>query len=196
MNKRLFIVHGWAEKIDSKEPLMVWLGEQGTKLGFETTVLEMPNPTVPTIDAWIKHLDEVVMYPDENTCFVAHSIGFQAVLRYLQSVDSPKTGSVIGIAPWFTLTGIDSAEDKDIARPWLDNPIDFVKLRKIVPSFTAIISDNDQFVPFKENEELLKKNLNAKIIIEHERGHLSEADGVVDLPSASVELERISKEVI
>ncbi len=184
--KRLFIVHGWGGS--PKEPLVAWFGEQGTKLGFETTVLEMPNSQVPTIDAWIKHLDEVVMYPDENTYFVGHSIGFQAIIRYLQSADSPKTGNVLGIGSWFALIGINSPENKDIARPWLENPIDFVKLRKIVPSFTVILSDNDKFVPFKENEELFKKNLNAKIIVEHEKGHFTEEDGVRDLQVALEEL--------
>ncbi len=189
MQKRLFIVHGWGGS--AKEPLIAWLGEQGTKLGFETTVLEMPHPDVPTIDSWVKYLDEVVMYPDENTCFVGHSIGFQAIIRYLQSADSPQTGSVLGIAPWFTLTGINSPDNKDIARPWLDNPIDFAKLKRIVPSFTAIFSDNDKFVPFKENEELFKKNLNAKIIVEHEKGHFTEKDGVIDLPVALEELSKM-----
>jgi len=162
---------------------MVWLGEQGRKLGFETTVVDMPNPEVPTIDAWVKHLDSVVMYPDENTCFVGHSIGLQAILRYIQSSDTIKTGSILGIAPWFTLTGIDEPEDKDIVRPWIENPIDFIKLKKIIPSFTAVFSDNDPFVPLKENQELFKKNLNAKIIVEQGKGHFTEDDGVVDLPS-------------
>jgi hypothetical protein len=52
MNKRLFIVHGWMGS--AAEPLMVWLGGEGRRLGFETTVVEMPNPTVPTVDASVK----------------------------------------------------------------------------------------------------------------------------------------------
>lgn len=194
MNKRLFIVHGWMGSV--KEPLMVWLGEQGKILGFETTIVEMPNPTVPTIGAWVKHLEEVVMYPDENTCFVGHSIGFQAILRYIQSADSPKTGSIVGIAPWFVLTGIDEKEDQDIVRPWLENPIDFVKLKRIVPTSVAILSDNDPFVPLKENEELFTKNLAAHIIIEQGKGHFSESDGVVDLPVIVPELKRIAGEAV
>jgi predicted alpha/beta hydrolase family esterase len=194
MNKRLFIVHGWMGS--PTEPLMVWLGEEGKRLRFETTVVEMPNPTVPTIDAWIKHLDEVVMYPDENTCFVGHSIGFQAILRYIQSADSPKTGSILGIAPWFTLTGIDDPTDKDIVRPWLDNPIDFQKIKRVVPTVTAIFSDNDPFVPLAENSELFKKNLNATCITESGKGHFEEKDGVTSLQSAGIELGKICSEVV
>lgn len=194
MNKRLFIVHGWMGS--AAEPLMVWLGGEGRRLGFETTVVEMPNPTVPTIDAWVKRLDEVVMYPDENTYFVGHSIGFQTILRYIQSADSLKTGSILGIAPWFTLTGIDDPTDKDIVRPWLDNPIDFQKIKRVVPSVTAIFSDNDPFVPIAENTELFKKNLNATCITESGKGHFEEKDGVVDLPSAVPELVRMFNEAV
>jgi len=145
MSKRLFVVHGWTGS--AQEPLTAWLGQKGREIGFETTVLDMPNSDVPTIDAWVKHLDEVVMYPDEETYFVGHSIGFQTIMRYLQSSDSTQTGSVLGIAPWFTLIGLETQEDQDIARPWVDNAIDFLKLRKITKSFTGIFSDNDPFVP-------------------------------------------------
>src|SRR6202042_2944953 len=82
MTKRLFIVHGWAGS--SKEPMIAWLGKAGAENGFETTVLDMPNTNVPTIDAWTAHLDSNVGYVDQDTYFIAHSIGCQAVLRYLE----------------------------------------------------------------------------------------------------------------
>ena len=191
MKKRLFIVHGWG---DSKEPLLAWLGEQGTKLGFETTVLDMPNPGVPTIGAWVSHLESVVQYPDESTYFVGHSMGFQAILRYLQSPENSKTGSVLGIAPWLTLTGLETAEDKDIARPWTDNPIDFRQLKNVINKMTLIFSDNDPLVALAENEELFKKYFDPTIIIENGKGHLAESDGVKELPSALDALTKMAQE--
>ncbi|MDQ2932911.1 MAG: alpha/beta hydrolase [bacterium] len=190
MQKRLFIVHGWGG--NSNQPMLKQLEEMGNTLGFETTVVDMPHADVPTIDSWIKHLDSVVMYPDENTYFVGHSLGCQAILRYIQSAESPQTGGVICIAPAFFIADLETAEDKDIARPWIDNPINFPHLKKVILESVGIFSDNDLTTPLIQNEEIFRK-LSDKIIIEQSKGHFTQEDGVVDLPSACSELERMSK---
>ncbi len=188
--KRLFIVHGWSGSPD--EPLIKWLGEQGKVLGFDTQVLSMPGSATPTIPAWVNHLESVVQYPDLDTYFIGHSIGCQAIFRYLQSSEIMETGGVVSIAPWFVLTGVESAEDKSIAAPWLENPIDFRHLKQVIKNHTAIFSDNDSDVPLKENEELFTKNLGPKIIVEHDKGHFTAEDNVVDLPIAIEELKGMS----
>ncbi len=183
MNKRLFIVHGWSGS--PNEPLISWLGKKGIELGYETTVLDMPSPDVPTIDAWIKHLDENVMYVDENTNFIGHSIGCQAIIRYLATNMGSKVGKVVLIAPWgAALTGIDEGEDADIARPWKENPIDFATVKNMGKDFVAIFSDNDPYVPMEPNRNLFENKLNARIIVENGKGHLTESDGVIELQSA------------
>ena len=45
----------------------------------------------------------------------------------------------------------------------------------------AIFSDNDPYVPL-DNQEEFKGMLNAKIIIEHEKGHFSGSTGTIELP--------------
>jgi uncharacterized protein len=180
--KRLFVIHGWGGS--PTEPLIHGLGEKGRELSYDTTVLEMPNSNVPTIGAWTTHLDEHVMYIDENTHFIGHSIGCQAILRYLASQKGSKVGRVILIAPWTTLTNLETTEDEDIARPWRENPIDFASVRSTGNDFVAIFSDNDVFVPLTQNKEWVEKNLNAKVIIETGKGHFTEKDGVKELQVA------------
>ncbi len=179
MNKRLFVIHGWSGS--SKEPLIAWLGKVADEAGFETTVFDMPNTNVPTIDAWVKHLDENVGYIDQDTYFIAHSIGCQAVLRYLETNKGSLLGGAIFVAPWLQLTGLETKEEEDIARPWIDRPIDFLNIRKMSDKFVTIFSDNDKLVPLEINKDLLIKALNPKVIIEHGKGHFSEEDGVVEL---------------
>lgn len=186
--KRLIVVHGWGES-GSKESIIAWLGKVGTEAGFETTVLDMPNPTVPTIDAWTKHLDENVYYVDQDTYFIGHSIGCQAILRYLEQNKASKLGGAILIAPWIHLTGLDTQEDKDIARPWSERPIDFPGIRSMGGKFVTIFSDNDQFVPLESNREIFEKGLNAKVIVEHGKGHFSEEDGINELSVVVEELK-------
>jgi uncharacterized protein len=190
MQKRLFIVHGWGGS--STEPMIAWLGEEGKKLGFETTVLEMPNSASPTIDAWVNHLESVVMYPDENTFFIGHSIGCQTIFRYLQAPEFSDVGGIIAIAPWLVLSGLESDEEKSIARPWLENPINFGQIKKVVKKVSLIFSDDDPDVPLAENQELFMKKLEATIIVEKGKGHFTESDGVKDLPSAMEELKKMS----
>ncbi len=182
--KRLFVIHGWGGS--PNEPMIHWLGEKGRELGYEVAVLEMPNSAVPTIGAWTAHLDEHVMYVDENTDFIGHSIGCQAILRYLATQKGSKVGKVVLIAPWIEIAAQETAEEEDIARPWKENPIDFVSIRGMGKDFTAIFSDNDADVPLEANKAWIEKNLNANIIVETGKGHFTEEDGVVDLPSVFV----------
>jgi len=188
--KRLFIVHRWEGS--SREPLIVWLGEEGKKLGFETTVLDMPNTMIPTIDAWVNHLESVVMYPDEKTFFIGHSIGCQAIFRYLQSPEITEAGGVVCIAPWLVLTNMDTDEKKTIARPWLENPINFSHIKKIVKEISMIFSDTDEVVSLIENKDVFVAKLDPTIIVEQGKGHFTESDGVTKLPSAIEELKKMS----
>ena len=185
--KRLFIVHGWYGS--PQEPMISWLGKVGAEAGFETTVLEMPNPAVPTIDAWVKYLEDNVYYVDQDTYFIGHSIGCQAILRYLEGNKGSRLGGAIFIAPWIQLMNLETQEEQDIARPWIDRPIDFASIRSMGGKFVAIFSDDDKFVPLEANKEAFVKALNPKVLIEHARGHFSEEDGVVDVPVVVEELK-------
>jgi predicted alpha/beta hydrolase family esterase len=186
MSKRLFIVHDWGGS--SKEPLISWLGNLGIELGFETSILDMPNTNVPTIDTWVKHLEDNVYYVDQDTYFIGHSIGCQAVLRYLETNKGSQLGGVILIAPWLQLTGLENREEKDIATPWIERTIDFVSIRNMTGKFITIFSNNDRFVPLEVNKNAFEKALNPKIIIENNKGHFTEGDGVLDLPIVREEL--------
>jgi len=190
MNKRLFIVHGWDGS--SAEPMIAWLGEEGRRLGFETTVLDMPNPHSPTIDAWVNHLESVVMYPDENTYFIGHNMGCQAIFRYIQAPEIIDVGGVICIEPFLVLATPATDTEKDIARPWLENPINFSQIKKVLKHASCIFSDNDIYVPLEINKELFTQKLAPTIIVEQGKGHFMQEDGVKDVPSAIEELKKMS----
>jgi len=185
--KRLFIVHGWGS--GEKQPMISWLEKVGHDLGFETTFLSMPNPTVPTIDAWTKHLEENVYYVDQDTYFIGHSLGCQAILRYLEMNKGSQLGGAILIAPAFDVAGLDTQEDQDIFRPWKDRPIDFSSIRTMSNNFVTIFSDDDKLVSLDLNKEIIEKGLNQKIVIENGKGHFCKEDGVNDLSIAKEILE-------
>src|SRR3989344_5777158 len=74
-------------------------------------------------------------------------------------------------------------EEKKIAKPWLDNKINFDKVKKNCNRIVAIFSDNDPFVDLEENKLAFEK-LNAEIIIEKNKGHFDDESKITKLPSA------------
>jgi len=190
MTKRVFIIHGW--RGNPEEGWLPWLKQGLEKQGIEADSLAMPDTENPKIREWVGFLSQKVAEPNENTYFVGHSIGCQTILRYLESLDNKKVGGVVLVAPWIRLKGI-SEEEIEIAKPWLENPIDFKKVLQTTNKFTAIFSDNDPYVPI-EDSEIFKEKLGAKIITEHNKGHFTGDDNIFELPIVLEELEKMIKE--
>ena len=180
--KRVFIVHRWGGSPD--EPLYKWLKLELEKSGFEVVVPKMPNLEEPEIEAWVSKLKEIIGEPDKDTMLVGHSIGCQTILRYLEKLQpASKVGGVVFIAPWLTLSNLESDEERRVAAPWLNTPIIETDVIKHAPKITAIFSDDDAYVP-SENMEFFKRKFNAEVIIEHKKGHFMASDGVEKLESA------------
>jgi predicted alpha/beta hydrolase family esterase len=179
--KRVIIVHGWGGHPD--EAWMPWLSRELTARGYEVVVPEMPDTDHPRIETWIAKLTEVIGEPNDETHLVGHSVGCQAIIRYLSRVDEGTVGKVVLVAPWVTLHGEYDEEEKAIAEPWIRTPLDFEKAGHSAQSFTAIFSDDDPDVPL-QNKEVFSLELGADIVVEHNKGHFSEDSGVTELPSA------------
>jgi predicted alpha/beta hydrolase family esterase len=183
--KTACIVHGWDGSPD--EPMLAWLRGRLVANGYEVAAPAMPEPAMPTIAAWVGKLQEVVR-PSEETVLIGHSVGCQAVLRYLETLPAGvRVGQVVLIAPWMRLDEETIREEgeevREIARPWMETPIDFAKVRSHAGACTAIFSDNDPFVPLSE-QGLFREKLGATIVVEHGQGHFSPADAVSELPAA------------
>ncbi len=180
--KRVFIIHGWGGSPD--ELLHKWLKLELEKKGLEVFVPQMPNPEKPVIEAWVSRLEEIVRAPDKDTILVGHSIGCQAILRYLEKLNPmSKIGGVVFIAPWLTLSNLESEEEWQVADPWLNTPIRETDVIKHTLKITTIFSDNDPYVS-SENIELFKRRFNAEVVVEHGKGHFTADDGVKKLESA------------
>lgn len=175
--KKVYLVHGWGGNPENH--WFPWLMRELGKHGIEVEALAMPHPENPTIDDWVNHLKESIK-PGKDTILVGHSIGNQAIMRYLESIDE-KIGGVIFVAGFFNLPYLKTEEEKIIAKPWLETPIDINKVGKKAERFVAIFSDNDPDVPLSD-KEIFKEKLDAEIIIEHEKGHFTNEAGVNTLP--------------
>lgn len=186
MVKKVFIVHGW--EAHSQDEWYPWLKKELEKKGFQVEVPQMPNTDGPEIGAWISLIKKKVGKPDAETFFVGHSIGCQAILRYLETLPSGvKVGGAVFVAGWFHLTGLEIEEEKETAKPWLETPVDLANVKKHAKNFVAFFSDDDVFVPISDSR-LFKEKLGAKIIIKHKMGHFRVVDGIDKLPEVLNEL--------
>jgi hypothetical protein len=153
MRNRVFIIHGWDGY--PEEGCFPWVKEQLEAKGIETHTPAMPNPLKPEIDTWVSFLKNEIGVPDEQTILVGHSIGAQTILRYLETLeDKIKIKGVVCLAGWTHLTdaAYETEEDVVIAKPWLETPLDWDKIKKRADSFLAIFSDNDPLVPFSDSK--------------------------------------------
>jgi predicted alpha/beta hydrolase family esterase len=183
MSKKVFIVHGWGG--NTEEAWFPWLKKELEARGIAADVLAMPNSEEPTIREWTEFLAQSVGSPDESVVFVGHSIGCQTILRYLEKLPSNiKIGGAIFVAGWFTLHNLETEEEQEIAKPWLETPIDCEKVKQHCDKFVAILSDNDSWVDLEENRKIFVEKLGAQIIVEPGKGHFNEESSVFELPVA------------
>lgn len=193
MKKRVFIVHGWDEY--PEEGWFPWLKKELEAKRFEVFVPQLPEAGSPRIRSWISKLAEIVGVADENTYFVGHSIGCQAIARYLETLpENVKVGGAVFVAGFFKrLTNLEDDEEvRDVANEWLTTMIDFEKIKSRLSKSIAIFSDNDPYVSL-DNQDDFRDKLGSKIIVEHKKGHFSgPRDGITELPIVLESVLKIS----
>ena len=192
--KRVFIIHGWEGF--PEEGWFPWLKRELEARGFEVHVPQMPDSAHPRIQKWIPAISKEVGVPDNQSYFVGHSMGVQAIVRYLESLDdSIKVGGAIFVAGFFKrLTGLGEEDGfEETENHWFQTPIDLLKVKDHLNLSVAIFSDNDPFVSEDNQDDFIKK-LHSKIIVQHEMGHFSgPSDNVTELPIVLEELLKIVK---
>jgi hypothetical protein len=167
--------------------MLLWLKTMLIKRGYAVVVPEMPDSATPRIAPWVETLQERVR-SGEETVLVAHSIGCQAALRFLEGMPQGSgIADLVLIAPWLALDEKilreEGEEVRAVAKPWMDAPINLEKVKQHARHITAIFSDNDPYAT-PAQMELLKEKLKPEIVVEHEKGHFRQSDGVIELQSA------------
>ena len=181
--QRVFIIHGWEG--NPEKDWMPWAKEELTKKGYQVIVPDMPDSANPRVETWIQKIKEVVGTPQPTDILVGHSIGCQAILRYMETMpEGTRFGKIIFIAPWVTLTeeATPSDEDKLLMKSWTEDPVDYAMIRGMAGVWTAVFSDDDPWVKYDDNYKIFEEELGAKIILKTGLGHFSAEDGVGPIP--------------
>lgn len=182
---KVVIIHGWAD-----DPSKGWLGWLKTELengGHNVLAPQLPNPKEPDRFEWMEAFTAAVGAVDTDTYFVAHSLGGQVLLRFLEQLeDEVQVGGVLFVATRCTIDeSIVAGDNVPIWRhTWVGNERDFKKIRNHLPEngVHAILSDNDYYISVTVAEEF-KQLLSAEVTLLHNRGHfMRERDGCTKLP--------------
>jgi len=183
MVKKAYLIHGWDG--NPKGPLFEWMGERLNEKGYEFVAPKMPNPEEPIIEDWLEKINYIVKDLGEKDIFIGHSVGCQAVLKYMETLKDEKISSVLLIAPWMHLDETTIEEEgeevKEIAKPWMETPINWEKIKNHCNNFICVFSDNDSCVPISEMD-LFKENLGAKTVLLKNKGHFDPNSGIKSLP--------------
>ena len=179
--KRVFIIHRWSG--GSQDDWRPWIKTELEKLGYQVFVPQMPDHETPVMETWVGELNRLVGTPDKDTYFIGHSIGCQAILRYLETREE-QVGGAVFVAGWFNLKNLEDREAEQVAKPWIvtpTNPINPVKIKAVCPKSTLIISDNDPYDCLEENKKGFEA-LGSKIIVVPNAGHFTAEDGYKEFP--------------
>lgn len=180
--KRVFIIHGWEGY--PEEGWFPWLKKELEQKGYKVIVPQMPDTAKPRIYNWIPAIAAVVGKADEQTYFVGHSIGCQAVARYIETIPQGiKIGGVVFVAGFFKrLAGLEDNPDVMATdRHWLEAPIDFSKVKSHIKKSIAVFSKDDPWVPL-DNKDDFEQKLGSELVITNGFKHFSGDDGVIELP--------------
>jgi hypothetical protein len=188
MTERVVIVPRWSgHAADDWYP---WIREQlgnDPGGGLQVEVVELPNPDAPVIEQCVAALQSALGTRVEDlhsTLLVGHSVGCQALLRYLAELRSVDQGAVgdaerpvgpehlLCIAGWWTVD-----EPWPSIRPWIDTSIALPKLQSnTTGGVTVLLSDDDPFTSdWRTNKATWEQRLDADVRVVQGGRHFNTA---------------------
>lgn len=182
METRVIIVHGWGGS--ANEGWFPWLAEKLRKESINALALQMPDTEEPHIEAWVGAIGRAVGSADEHCVFVGHSLGCQAIVRYVASLGgSAKVRGAVFVAGFFLpITNLWGGEKEVlIDREWAETKVDFGRAREKLRESIAIFSTDDDYVSLA-NREIFATQLGSKVHTLEGRKHFSGGDGIQELP--------------
>lgn len=140
-----------------------WLMKQGD---IRYVVAELDKPNAPTIEGCVESIRRAVGDHHPRTAFIGHSVGCQALLQYLITVDQP-CWSALMVAGWW-----DVDEPWETLQPWIDRAPRELPTQ---PSrgIEVLLSDNDPFTSDHGANAQRWQDFGAKTTIVPGRAHFN-----------------------
>lgn len=183
--ERIVIVPRWSGH--ARVDWYPWIQQQLADAPQHLEVIELPRPSAPVIDECVVALGSVLGTDPaalHSTLLVGHSVGCQALMRYLASLDSgrsdrPSGPALLCVAGWWA---VDSPWPT--IEPWISTPISLASLRANTSRIVVLLSDNDPFTAdWRANQLLWQERVGAQVEIFPGGRHFNESEepAVLDL---------------
>ncbi|NUF12121.1 RBBP9/YdeN family alpha/beta hydrolase [Acinetobacter oleivorans] len=181
--RQIFVLHGYSASIDDH-----WFLDLKHQIEDEhttVTLIPFPDSEHPDVEAWQKVLDQQIPKVDENTYFVAHSLGVITLLHFLQRHEYQNIGGMILVSGFSGPISDFSPLDAYITKSKVDTNY-FKDIKKKL----VYLSDNDDLVPPKLTIELAKE-IDAPYITVPNGGHFLGREGYTTFPQVVNSLKGI-----
>jgi len=172
--RQIFVLHGYSASIDDH-----WFLDLKHQIEDEhttVTLIPFPDSEHPDVDAWQKVLDQQIPSVDENTYFVAHSLGVITLLHFLQRHDYQNIRGMILVSGFSGFISDSSVLNSYITKSKVDTNY-FKSIKKKL----VYLSNNDDLVPPKLTIELAKE-IDAPYITVPNGGHFLGREGYTEFP--------------
>jgi uncharacterized protein len=173
--KNVYIIHGYgASPVHHWFP---WLKKELEKENVKVVILDLPTPSSPNSIEWSNALEEQMKLIDENSYFIAHSLGCITLLKFLESLpNTTKIGGYILVSGFNESLPILKELDT-----FLKPDIEYVKLKNISSNRVVISAKDDSIVSFNLSNNL-SNSLDARFLCQEKGGHFLESDGFKEFP--------------
>lgn len=188
MSKFVYIIHGY-DSAPNKN-WFIWLSESLLKINVKSKILSLPNPASPEPKEWLMSVAAQVDFINEDTYFVAHSLGTLSVLHFLQNLDSKSVDSNAKIGGYILVSGFcEHVKGLEMLDSFVDVKLNFDKLRKIAQNRLVISARDDSIVP-TDFSYTLAQRLDSDFIQTRIGGHFMQTEGYTKMPLILEQLKR------
>ena len=181
--RQIFVLHGYSASIDDH-----WFLDLKHQIEDEhttVTLIPFPDSEHPDVDAWQKVLDQHIPVVNENTYFVAHSLGVITLLHFLQRHDYQNVGGMILVSGFSGTISDFSPLDAYITKSKVDTNYFHNVKKKLV-----YLSDNDDLVPPKLTIQFAKE-IDAPYVTVPNGGHFLGREGYTTFPQVVSSLKEM-----
>ena len=180
---QVIVVHGYTAGPD--ENWYPWIQQKAKEEDVSLKVLRLDPSTTPRLETWQKQMQEQIEGIDENSIFIAHSLGTIAALHYLShKLKQQKIKQLVLIAGFNGRLG-----RLEEVNPFIDAAqIDFDLLKQQIQERVVIYSEGDDRVAPKFSLEQAE-SLDAQVIKAQHFGHFIDSQGCTELPEVWQSIE-------
>ncbi|MDD5625593.1 MAG: alpha/beta hydrolase [Patescibacteria group bacterium] len=169
----VIIIHGTCGS--PKGNWLPWLKSELEKIGYRVFVPKFPTPKNQSLKNWLKVFKKYNRYLDKDSIVIGHSLGPSFLLSVLEKLNHPIKAAFFVAG----FTGLIGRGDFDkLNKTFTTQSFNWVKINKNCKKFFVINSNNDPYIPL-EKGKMLAKNLNTKLIILKNAGHINKDSGYV-----------------